>query len=116
MTMTRREFSLASLAVAVSSPVAKYRIVDAQIHVWINDPRYPWAVGTKDPPMENRNPAMTLELMKANGVERTVIAQYTGYKWDNRYCLDSINKYASYFRVSAVSILLIPPRQTSYLA
>lgn len=41
---------------------------------------------------------MALELMKANGVERTVIAQYIGYKWDNRYCLDSIRKYAPYFR------------------
>ncbi|HEV2136697.1 MAG TPA: amidohydrolase family protein [Terracidiphilus sp.] len=98
MTMTRREFSLASLAVAASAPAAKYRIVDAQIHVWINDPRYPWAVDSNDRPRENRTPAMALELMKANGVERTVIAQFIGYKWDNRYCLDSIRKYAPYFR------------------
>jgi L-fuconolactonase len=98
MTMSRREFSLASLAIAASGPAAKYRIVDAQIHVWINDPRYPWAPDGKDRPKENRTPAMALELMKANGVERTVIAQFIGYKWDNRYCLDSIRKYAPYFR------------------
>jgi L-fuconolactonase len=98
MTMTRREFSLAGMAVAALGPTAKYRIVDAQIHVWINDPRYPWAPGTKNPPTEDRTPAMALELMNANGVERTVIAQYIGYKWDNRYCLDSIRKYAPYFR------------------
>ena len=96
--MTRREFSLASLAAAASRPAAKYRIVDAQIHVWINDPRYPWAADSTDRPGENRTPAMALELMKANGVERTVIAQFIGYKWDNRYCLDSIRKYAPYFR------------------
>jgi predicted TIM-barrel fold metal-dependent hydrolase len=98
MTITRREFAFAGLAVAVSPPVADYRIVDAQIHVWINDPHYPWAAGTKNPPQENRTPAMALELMKANGVERTVIAQYIGYKWDNLYCLDSIKKYDPWFR------------------
>lgn len=96
--MTRREFSLASLAVAATGPAGKYGIVDAQIHVWINDPRYPWAADSDNRPKENRTPAMALELMKANGVERTVIAQFIGYKWDNRYCLDSIKKYAPYFR------------------
>jgi len=30
---------------------------------------------------------MLLELMKANDVQRTVIAQYIGYLWDNRYSL-----------------------------
>jgi predicted TIM-barrel fold metal-dependent hydrolase len=98
MTMTRREFSLASIAISASIPAAKFSIVDAQIHVWINDPHYPWAPGTKDPPKVDRTPEMALELMKANGVERTVIAQYIGYKWDNRYCLDSIKKYAPNFR------------------
>ena len=81
MRMNRREFAFAGLAAAVSGPGSRYRIVDAQIHVWINDPHYPWAAGTKNPPRENRTPAMALELMKANGVERTVIAQYIGYKW-----------------------------------
>jgi L-fuconolactonase len=98
MTMTRREFSMASVALAISESTARYRIVDAQIHVWINDRLYPWAAGTENPPKENRTPAMALELMKANGVERAVIAQYFGYKWDNRYCLDSIRKYAPHFR------------------
>jgi predicted TIM-barrel fold metal-dependent hydrolase len=98
MTMTRREFSFASLALAVPELPAKYRVVDAQIHVWINDPHYPWAPGTKNPPKEDRTPAMALDLMKANGVQRTVIAQYIGYKWDNRYCLDSIRKFAPNFQ------------------
>ena len=96
--MNRREFSFAGLAVAASGPMENYRIVDAQIHVWINDPRYPWAADSTDRPEQNRTPAMALELMKANRVQRTVIAQFIGYKWDNRYCLDSIRKYAPYFR------------------
>jgi len=82
---------------AVPATALKYRIIDAQVHVWINDPHYPWAAETKNPPKEDRTPAMLLELMKANGVERTVIAQYIGYLWDNRYALDSIRKYAPYF-------------------
>lgn len=99
MTMTRREFSLTGLAAAaMSGSLATSRVIDAQIHVWINDPRYPWAAKVKDPPAEDGTPAMALDLMKANGVERTVIAQYIGYKWDNRYCLDSIRKYTPYFR------------------
>lgn len=95
--MSRREFSFASLAVAASGRAAKYRIVDSQIHVWTNDPRFPWAAGTTDP-KEDRTPSMALRLMRDNGVERTVIAQYIGYKWDNRYCLDSVRKYVPYFQ------------------
>jgi predicted TIM-barrel fold metal-dependent hydrolase len=83
---------------AVPGIAPTYRIVDAQVHVWINDPRYPWAPGTKDPPKDDRTPAMLLELMRAHHVERTVVAQYIGYRWDNRYALDSIRKYAPYFR------------------
>lgn len=106
MIMNRREFSLSALAMAIAGKNvlasadtgSKYQIVDAQIHVWINDPHYPWAAETRNPPKENRTPAMALELMKANGVQRTVIAQYIGYLWDNRYCLDSIRQYAPYFR------------------
>jgi len=95
--MNRREFAIGGLAMAVPATALKYRIIDAQVHVWINDPHYPWAAETKNPPKEDRTPAMLLELMKANGVERTVIAQYIGYLWDNRYALDSIRKYAPYF-------------------
>jgi len=82
---------------AMQATAPKYRIIDAQVHVWINDAHYPWAPETKKPPTEDRTPAMLLDLMKANGVERTVIAQYIGYLWDNRYALDSMKKYAPTF-------------------
>jgi predicted TIM-barrel fold metal-dependent hydrolase len=95
--MNRREFAFAALATAVPGTEPKYRIIDSQVHVWVNDPRYPWAPETKDPPKDDRTPAMLLELMRANGVQRTVIAQYFGYRWDNRYALDSIKKYPPYF-------------------
>jgi L-fuconolactonase len=95
--MNRREFSFGAMAMAAQTTAPKYRIIDAQVHVWINDAHYPWAAETKNPPKEDRTPAMCLDLMKANGVERTVIAQYIGYLWDNRYALDSMKKYAPTF-------------------
>ncbi len=99
MKINRREFAVGALAMSVSASAQKekYSIIDSQIHVWINDPGYPWAPETKNPPQEDRTPAMALELMKANGVQRTVIAQYIGYRWDNRYALDSIKNNAPYF-------------------
>jgi predicted TIM-barrel fold metal-dependent hydrolase len=95
--MNRREFAFGALAMAAPVTLPKYRIIDSQCHIWINSPRYPWAAQTKKPPQENRTPAMLLQLMKANGVARTVLAQYIGYYWDNRYCLDSIKRYKPYF-------------------
>ncbi|MGH9404737.1 MAG: amidohydrolase family protein [Terriglobia bacterium] len=75
----------------------RYRIIDPHVHVWVNSRRYPWAKETKDPPKQNATPAMLLKLMKANGVERTVLVQYIGYRWDNRYIRDSVRRYSPYF-------------------
>jgi L-fuconolactonase len=68
-------------------PAPLYRIIDSQVHVWVNDPRYPWAKETKNPPRRNATPAMLLPLMRSNDVQRTVLVQYIGYRWDNRYTL-----------------------------
>ncbi len=76
----------------------KYRIIDPHVHVWINDPRYPWAKEAANPPKRDATPEMLLELMKANGVERTVIVQYIGYRWDNRYVTDTLKKYPQTFQ------------------
>ena len=75
----------------------EYCILDPHVHVWVNDPHYPWAKETTDPPHHDATPAMLLELMKANGVARTVLVQYIGYRWDNRYTLDSMKKHQPYF-------------------
>ncbi|MFN7995592.1 MAG: amidohydrolase family protein [Bryobacteraceae bacterium] len=76
----------------------KYRIIDPHVHVWVNDLRYPWAAETKSPPRRDATPEMLLKLMKANGVERTVIVQFIGYRWDNSYALAALQKYPQYFR------------------
>ncbi len=82
---------------AVPKPALKYRILDPHVHVWANSPRYPWARETTEPPKDNETPSMLLDLMKANGVARTVLVQFIGYRWDNRYTLDSMRKHKPYF-------------------
>lgn len=95
--MQRREFMAGALALAVPYPTPKYRIIDPHVHVWVNDPRYPWAKETTTPPAKDATPEMLLELMKANGVARTVIVQPIYYRWDNRYVADTVKKYPRYF-------------------
>jgi predicted TIM-barrel fold metal-dependent hydrolase len=100
--MNRREFSLGAMAVALpgiasGAGIQKYRIIDPHVHVWVNDARYPWAPETRDAPQNDRTPAMLLDLMCANNVERTVLVQYIGYRLDNSYAADSMKKYAPNF-------------------
>jgi predicted TIM-barrel fold metal-dependent hydrolase len=101
MTMTspinRREFLLGTVALALPSPSPKYRIIDPHVHVWVNDPRYPWPKETTNPPEKDATPSMLLKLMKANDVARTVIVQPFFFRWDNRYTADSVRKYSPYF-------------------
>jgi predicted TIM-barrel fold metal-dependent hydrolase len=96
--MNRRDFLAGALAMAVPNPAPKFRILDPHVHVWVNDPHYPWAKETTDPPKDNETPSMLLDLMKANGVARTVLVQFIGYRWDNRYTLDSMRKHRPWFR------------------
>jgi predicted TIM-barrel fold metal-dependent hydrolase len=75
-----------------------YPILDSQVHVWTNDPKYPWADETTEPPEADATPSMLLDLMKANGVSRTVLVQFIGYRWDNRYALDAMEAHKPCFR------------------
>jgi predicted TIM-barrel fold metal-dependent hydrolase len=74
------------------------RIIDPHVHVWKNDPRYPWAKETTDPPKQDALPETLLELMKANGVSGTILIQVIYYRWDNSYVFDVIEKYPKSFR------------------
>lgn len=74
-----------------------YRIIDPHVHVWANDAGYPWAAETSEPPGHDATPEMLLDLMRTNGVARTVLVQFIGYRWDNRYALDSMKKHAPHF-------------------
>jgi len=76
---------------------AKYRIVDSHVHVWKKDPKYPWAKETTNPPAEDKSAEMLLELMKKNGVEKTVIIQVIHYRYDNSYVADVLKQYRGTF-------------------
>lgn len=41
---------------------------------------------------------MLLDLMRANGVARTVLIQVIHYKWDNRYLASVLKQYPKYFQ------------------
>jgi len=96
--MKRREFLLRTVALSLTGTATKYRAIDAHVHVWVNDPRYPWARETTNAPRRDATPEMLLELMKANGVAGSVLVQYMGYRWDNRYVADTLKKYPQYFQ------------------
>jgi L-fuconolactonase len=88
----------AALPAAMMNAAAPARIIDPHVHVWKHDSRFPWAKETKNPPPEDRSAEMLLELMKANGVAKTVIIQYIGFRWDNSYVADVLKQYPQYFR------------------
>jgi predicted TIM-barrel fold metal-dependent hydrolase len=91
--MRRRDFVLGAIAMNAS-----YRIIDPHVHVWVNDPRYPWAKETSKPAKRDATPEMLLDLMKANGVEKTVLVQYIGYRWDNSFVAATLKRYPAYFQ------------------
>src|SRR5579859_7103404 len=85
------------LGMAAMSPfMADYPIYDPHVHVWKHDPQYPFAEGARVPDRD-ATPEMLLELMKANGVSKTVIIQVIHYRYDNRYLADVLKRYAGTF-------------------
>ena len=73
------------------------RIIDPHVHVWKNDPQFPWAPETTNPPAEDATAEMLLALMAANGVEKTVLVQVIHYRWDNSYAADVMKRYPDKF-------------------
>ena len=92
--VSRRAF----LAAAAASPfMPDYRILDPHVHVWKHDPAYPFAEGARVPDRDAA-PETLLELMKANGVSKTVIIQVIHYRYDNRYLADVLKRYPGTFQ------------------
>ena len=86
------------LAGAAFAPhMSDYRIIDPHVHVWKHDPKYPFAQGAH-PPARDATPEMLLDLMKANGVQKTVIIQVIHYKYDNSYLADVLKQYRGTFQ------------------
>jgi L-fuconolactonase len=95
--VTRRT-ALGALAARAASGASQVRIIDSHVHVWKKDPQYPWAKETTKPPANDASAELLLDLMKANGVEKTVIIQVIHYRWDNRYLADVLKRYPNTFR------------------
>jgi L-fuconolactonase len=96
--MVSRRTVLGLLAAGAAGAAPGYRVIDSHVHVWKKDPKYPWAKETTHPPATDATAEMLLELMKANGVDKTVIIQVIHYRWDNSYLADVLKRYPAMFR------------------
>lgn len=83
---------------AASGSAQDFKIIDPHVHVWKNDPQYPWPADLKNPPEEDALPETLLGLMDANGVAHTVIVHVIHYRWDCRYAGDVIKQYPDKFQ------------------
>jgi predicted TIM-barrel fold metal-dependent hydrolase len=94
--LTRRTL-LAGAAASQLGLAAETRVLDPHVHVWKHDPEFPFAEGARVPERDAA-PGTLLELMKANGVARTVIIQVIHYKYDNRYLAAVLKRYPGIFQ------------------
>src|SRR5215472_15236622 len=96
--LARRTFLAAAAgATAHAFMPPAYRIIDPHVHVWKHDPAFPFAEGA-NVPARDAAPETLLELMKANGVEKTVIIQVIHYRYDNRFLASVLKKYPGTFQ------------------
>jgi L-fuconolactonase len=95
--LTRRAMLKMTAAAAVSNDRTHYRILDPHVHVWKHQAQFPFAPGAKVPDYD-ATPEMLLDLMKANGVEKTVIIQVIHYRYDNSYLAAVLKQYPRLFQ------------------
>jgi L-fuconolactonase len=82
---------------ALAPFMADDRIIDPHVHVWKHDPQFPFAAGAQVP-ARDATPETLLDLMKANGVSKTVIVQVIHYTYDNSYLADVLKRYPNTFQ------------------
>src|SRR5947209_14207515 len=101
--LSRRDFLQAGAATVLvagaraATEDKPLRIIDPHVHVWKNDPRYPWPREERRPPKDDALPETLLQLMKTNGVEKTVLVHVIYYRWDCRYAGDVLKAYPGPF-------------------
>jgi predicted TIM-barrel fold metal-dependent hydrolase len=84
------------LAMAGAAALPGYAILDPHVHVWKHDARFPFAPGAKVPDYD-ATPEMLLNLMRQNGVSKTVIIQVSHYRYDNSYLAAVLKQYRDTF-------------------
>lgn len=73
---------------ALSDPSSP--VIDSHVHVWTNDPRYPWSAELQQPPVDDALPGTLFELMREHRVDQTVVVQVIYYRWDCSYTADVV--------------------------
>jgi predicted TIM-barrel fold metal-dependent hydrolase len=81
----------------------EYRILDPHVHVWKHDAEFPFAQGAH-PPERDAAPETLIELMRTNGVARTVLIQVIHYRYDNRYTLSVLKRYPQHFHAAVCRV------------
>jgi predicted TIM-barrel fold metal-dependent hydrolase len=108
---TRRDFLLTAAAAAAtcafprSASAAVDGDIDAHVHVWTPDvAQYPLASGFDVSQMKPASftPEELFVHTKANGVGRIVLIQMSYYRFDNRYMLDTMDRFPGVFSGVAI--------------
>jgi predicted TIM-barrel fold metal-dependent hydrolase len=94
--VSRRTFLGTTLAMTTLA-AADYRIIDSHVHTWKHDPEFPFAPGA-NVPARDAAPETLLDLMKTNGVSKTVIIQVIHYRYDNRFLEHVLKQYPGTFK------------------
>jgi L-fuconolactonase len=95
--VTRRKMLQMTAAASLSGDRVAYRILDPHVHVWKHQAAFPFAAGATVPDYD-ATPEKLLDLMKANGVAKTVIIQVSHYRYDNRYLAAVLQQYPQFFQ------------------
>src|ERR1017187_2703026 len=82
---------------AANELAADFRILEPHVHIWRHDPAFPFAAGA-NVPQRDATPGTLLDLMKANGVARTVIIQVIHYRYDNGYLASVLKDHPGMFQ------------------
>lgn len=72
-------------------------IIDSHVHIWANNPAFPWAAEAIDPPQYEAHPQRLLESMQTESIAGAVLVQYIGYRWDNRYVAQALKNFPQKF-------------------
>jgi L-fuconolactonase len=97
MSRISRRTLLGAATMAPLMAQADYRIIDPHVHVWKHDRQYPFAEGA-NVPARDATPEMLQDLMKANGISRTVLIQVIHYRYDNSYLASVLKRYPEIFQ------------------
>ena len=73
------------------------QMIDTHVHVWTNDPEYPWASKPANTLQYDAHPEALLKVMEEQCIEWAVLVQYVGYGWDNRYVLHVQKRFPAKF-------------------